>query len=59
MCDCPRTNGNEMYWDGTQCADAGECGDQCSTSGFTLNINYQCLTITTSLTCDAGTLTCQ
>ena len=53
MCDCPRTSGNEFYWDGTECTSVGQCGDMCSTSGYTLNINYQCLTVSTSLTCTA------
>jgi len=51
-CDCPRREiGNEYYWNGTACVEAGDYGDSCVAS-------YQCKELTKLLRCDACSLTC-
>jgi hypothetical protein len=50
MCDCPFQNGNEMYWNGTQCVqrlDENEICDQ--------QLSYQCLS---GLKCDKCSKVC-
>jgi hypothetical protein len=44
MCDCPRTFGNESYWNSTLCVPAGGVGSPC-------NKDYECQTITQGLAC--------
>ncbi len=47
FCDCPvRTDGRELYWNGTDCVFANTYGGSCNNSAY-----YMCQTLTLGLTC--------
>lgn len=50
-CDCLRSVNNEYYWNGLNCIQAGGYGDSCTN-------DYNCQTLTYSLTCSTTTHTC-
>jgi hypothetical protein len=47
-CDCPRSFGNEYYWNGTTCVVAGSYNKSC-----TVGRDYTCQTITQNTICDS------
>ena len=53
MCDCQRTIGNEYYWDSATrtCVLAKNYSNSC-------NFNYECKTLTNSLSCINGICDC-
>ena len=51
ICDCPRVNGSEMYWNGTSCTLAKSYLSLCTA-------NYTCKTISQGTHCNGTTCTC-
>lgn len=47
MCDCPRSFGNETYWNSTHCVPANVVNSQCTE-------DYECQTITLGLGCNSS-----
>ena len=58
MCDCPKVIGNEKFWDGDECVDAGLESESCNSTGYSgilaANPDNQCQTLAYNIYCISG-----